>query len=116
MTPTDNDVAVKVWEENRRLAREEQYNFCNSPRIWHNFYITVGLLIAILSYVEWVHLGPLTFSGDGMAGAMVAGCDDDPYPGCRQTVYHYRKAEMGAATVWSRMPFRRTSVSVRFKQ
>ena len=81
MTPTDNDVAVKVWEENRRLAREEQYNFCNSPRIWHNFYITVGLLIAVLSYVEWVHLAPLAFSGDGMAGAIVAGCDDDPYPG-----------------------------------
>ena len=94
MTQTDNDIAVKAWEENRHLAREAQYNFCNSPRIWRNFYITAGLLIAVLSYAEWVYVAPLSFSGDGMAGAMLAGCGDDPYPGCQQTVYHDRKAEM----------------------
>ena len=56
MTQTDHAIhaiAVKAWEEERRLAREAQYNFCNSPRIWRNFYIALGLLIAVLSYAEW---------------------------------------------------------------
>ena len=75
MTQTDHDIAVKAWEEERRLAREAQYNFCNSPRIWRNFYIAAGLLIAVLSYAE-CYVAPLSFSGDGMAGAMLAGCGD----------------------------------------